>query len=133
MTEDNALHMLLLLRRTAAMTTRQLAYLATLAAEYRVMEVRLRSLDDAFAEFKSYLSMPGFQMNILLPAMITNAGHLPRNPVAWPDDLRAKIEVQVERWKAQKATVDHLTAMLEASNQAMGVPDDSFDQHESDF
>lgn len=96
------------------------------------MESQLRRLDDTYAEFKSYLSLPGFQTNILLPAMITNAGHVPKNPIAWPDELREKIESQVQRWRAQKGVLEQIARLLEASNQAMGVPEDSFDYDNDD-
>ena len=128
--ENDAIHLLLLLRRTAALSPPQLAYLRALAADYATMEAQLRRLDDAYAEFKSYLSVPGFQMNILLPAMITNAGHVPRNPVAWSDELREKIECQVLRWRAQRSVLEQVGTLLEASNEAMGVPEDGFDDEE---
>ena len=131
--ENDATHTLLLLRRAASMSSRQLAHLDTLAADFRAMENELRELDESFAEFKSYMSMPGFQMNILLPAMIANAGHIPKNPVAWTDELRLRIECQVGRWRGQKGVVEQIKALLEGSNEAMAVPDDSFDELGSDF
>ncbi|KAH7552210.1 hypothetical protein J3E72DRAFT_248099 [Bipolaris maydis] len=131
--ENDAVHMLLLLRRAASLSAAQLAYLHALASDYRSMEAQLRRLDDVYAEFKSYLSVPGFQMNILLPAMVTNAGHVPRDPVAWTDELREKIECQVQRWRAQRDAIEQVGEILEASNQAMGVPDDSFDELGSEF
>ncbi|EUC27984.1 hypothetical protein COCCADRAFT_110333 [Bipolaris zeicola 26-R-13] len=131
--ENDAIHKLLLLRRAASLSGPQLAYLDTLAKDYRAMEQQLRRLDDAYAEFKTYLSVPGFQMNILLPAMVTNAGHVPRDPVAWTDELREKIEFQVQRWKGQRDAVEQVGEILEASNEAMGVPDDSFDELGSEF
>lgn len=97
------------------------------------METELHELDNAFGEFKAYMSIPGFQMNILLPAMITNGGHVPRNPVAWSDELRVRIECHVERWQSQKKVVEQVRMLLDASNEAMAVPDDSFDELGSDF
>ncbi|EUC47298.1 hypothetical protein COCMIDRAFT_90542 [Bipolaris oryzae ATCC 44560] len=131
--ENDAIHMLLLLRRAASLSTAQLAYLHALAKDYRHMEQQLRRLDDVYAEFKSYLSVPGFQMNILLPAMVTNAGHVPRDPVAWTDELREKIEVQVQRWRGQREALEQVGEILEASNEAMGLPDDGFDELGSEF
>ena len=97
------------------------------------MESALHELDNAFGEFKAYMSLPGFQMNMLLPAMITNAGHVPQNPVAWSDELRVRIECHVERWQSQKKVVEQVRMLLVASNEAMAVPDNSFDDLESDF
>jgi hypothetical protein len=97
------------------------------------MEQQLRDLDDTYSEFKSYMTMPGFQRNILLPAVIRNAKDVPRNPVAWPDELREQIECQVARWRTQEGVVQQVRRLLDASNVAMAVPDDSFDELGSDF
>jgi hypothetical protein len=97
------------------------------------MEQQLRDLDDAYSEFKSYMTMPGFQMNILLPAVIRNAKRVPRNPIAWSDELRESIECQVARWRTQEVVVEQIRRLLQASNVAMAVPDDSFDELGSDF
>ncbi|KAI4954035.1 hypothetical protein J4E91_001744 [Alternaria rosae] len=132
-TENDAVTTLLLLRRTASLSASQLTYLHSLHSAYQTMESALRDLDEAYSEFKSYMNMPGFQMNILLPAMIRNTKNIPRNPVAWSDELRAKIEGLVERWQGQREVVEKIRGMLESSNVAMAVPDDSFDELGSDF
>ncbi|EFQ93726.1 hypothetical protein PTT_08789 [Pyrenophora teres f. teres 0-1] len=131
--EDEATSLLLLLRRAAALSPTQTHHLETLAANYRSMEDELHELDNAFGEFKAYMSLPGFQMNILLPAMISNADHVPRNPVAWSDELRVRIECHVERWQSQRRVVEQVRMLLAASNEAMAVPDDSFDELDSEF
>ncbi|EDU48896.1 F-box-like multi-domain protein [Pyrenophora tritici-repentis] len=131
--EDEAITLLLLLRRAAALSPTQTHHLETLAANYRSMENELHELDNAFGEFKAYMSLPGFQMNILLPAMIRNADSVPRNPVAWSDELRVRIECHVERWQSQRKVVEQVRMLLAASNEAMAVPDDSFDELGSDI
>ncbi|KAF1834713.1 hypothetical protein BDW02DRAFT_579392 [Decorospora gaudefroyi] len=128
--ENDAVGLLLLLRREAAMSTQQVAYLRQLGSDNLAMEAELLELDQAFGEFKSYLSMPGFQTSLLIP--IVNRGRIPKNPIAWPDDLRIRIEQQVEQWKSQKRTIEQMMTLLEASNTAMAVPDDSFDSLGSD-
>jgi hypothetical protein len=129
--ENDATKMLLLLRRQAAMSGKQIAYLHQLALDFAEMEIEMQDLDQAFSEFKSYMSMPGFQMSILMPVM--NPGTIPKNPIAWPDDLRMKIEHHVERWKSQKRVIQQMKTLLEASNTAMAIPDDSFEDLSSDF
>jgi hypothetical protein len=79
------------------------------------------------------MSMPGFQTTILLPSMINNAKRVPRNPVAWSDELRQKIECQVARWKQQRDVMEKVRALLEGSCEAMAVPEDGFDELGSDF
>jgi hypothetical protein len=129
--ENDATSQLLLLRRRAALSTSQIAYLQQLSQDYMSMEEEMQDLDQAFGEFKSYLSMPGFQMSILMPVM--NPGTVSKNPIAWTDDLRMKIEHHVERWQSQKEVVEQMKTLLQASNTAMAVPDDSFDDLSSDF
>ncbi|KAF1940056.1 hypothetical protein EJ02DRAFT_350879 [Clathrospora elynae] len=129
--ENDATNLLLLLRREASMSISQVAYLHQLSTDYQTMDKELVELDQAFGEFKTHMAMPGFQMSILMPVM--NPCQIARNPIAWPDKLRAKIEGQVERWKSQKKVVEQIALLLEASNVAMAVPDDSFDDLESDF
>ena len=129
--EDDATSQLLLLRRRAALSTSQIAYLQQLSQDYMSMEEEMQDLDQAFGEFKSYLSMPGFRMSILMPVM--NPGTVSKNPIAWTDDLRMKIEHHVERWQSQKKVVEQIKTLLQASNTAMAVPYDSFDDLSSDF
>jgi hypothetical protein len=129
--ENDATSQLLLLRRRAALSTSQIAYLQQLSLDYLEMEQEFQHLDEAFGEFKSYLSMPGFQMSILMPVM--NPGKVSKNPVAWTDDLRMKVEHHVERWKSQRKVVEQMKTLLQASNTAMAVPNDSFDDLSSDF
>ncbi|KAG9191328.1 hypothetical protein G6011_09416 [Alternaria panax] len=131
--EDNSICVLLLLRRTAALTSTQLSYLHNLHTTYLSLESSLRSLDETYTEFKSYLSMPGFQTNILLPYAISNARGLPRNPVAWSDELRLRIECQVKRWEAQGEVLEKVRELLEGSCEAMAAPEDGFDELGSDF
>jgi hypothetical protein len=129
--ENDATATLLLLRREASMSAQQIAYLHYLAADYAAMNTELSELDEAFGEFKTYMSVSGFQMNILMPAMLQ--GRIARNPIAWTDELRAKVELQVQRWKGQKKNIETMKELLQASNTALALPEDSFDELGSDF
>ena len=129
--ENNATDLLLLLRREASMTSRQMASLRQLASDYEAMDSEIRSLDQAFREFKSNLAMPGFQLSVALPGL--SPRRLPRNPISWPDEQLAIVEAQVRRWKSQKKVIDEMKALLTASNMALAVPEDSFGTQDSDF
>jgi hypothetical protein len=131
--ENDAVSTLLLLRRTASLSAAQLTYLSNLHTSYLAMESALLALDDIYAEYKAYMTLPGFHMNVLLPAHVRNAQHVPRNPVAWTDELRASVEALVGRWKGQEGVVQRVSGLLEASCEAMALPDDSFDEVGSDF
>ncbi|KAL1797974.1 hypothetical protein ACET3X_004580 [Alternaria dauci] len=131
--ENVAISVLLLLRRTAALSPSQLSYLRDLHATYQALESSLRALDATYTEFKSYMSIPGFQTTILLPSMISNAKSVPGNPVAWSDELRVRIECQVARWKQQAGVMEKVRGLLEGSCEAMAAPEDGFDELGSDF
>ncbi|KAH7371034.1 hypothetical protein BKA66DRAFT_444437 [Pyrenochaeta sp. MPI-SDFR-AT-0127] len=117
--ENDATGLLLLLRREAALTHRQLAYLHQLASDYEAMDSEMHALDQAFREFKSHLAMPGFQLSVSLPGL--NPRRLSRNPISWPDDLRTKVEEQVGKWKAQRQVIDQMKCLLAASNMALSI------------
>lgn len=113
------------------MNSRQLAYLRQLALDYEAMHTDMDDLDQAFREFKGHLSLPRFNLSVSLPGL--NPCRPARNPISWPDDLRAKVEVQIGKWKSQKHTIDGMKALLSVSNIALTLPDDSFDDLGSDF
>ncbi|KAF1847065.1 uncharacterized protein K460DRAFT_383581 [Cucurbitaria berberidis CBS 394.84] len=129
--ESDAINLLLLLRREAAMTSRQLAYLRQLALDYEAMDTDIQELDQDFDDFKSHLSLPGFELSHSLPALSPRT--LPRNPISWPDDLMAMVEEQVGKWKLQKNTIEQMKTLLSASNIRLTLPEDSFDDLGSDF
>ncbi|CAN9245741.1 unnamed protein product [Alternaria alternata] len=131
--EEDAIRTLLLLRRTASLSPSQLTYLQTLHATYQSLESSLRSLDATYTEFKSYMSMPGFQTTMLLPSMISNAKNVPGNPIAWSDELRLQIECQVARWRQQSGVMEKVKGLLEGSCEAMAAPEDGFDESGSEF
>ncbi|CAO2655294.1 Nn.00g103580.m01.CDS01 [Neocucurbitaria sp. VM-36] len=129
--ENDATNLLLLLRREASMNSRQLSYLRQLALEYEAMDVEVHELDQAFKEFKSHLSLPGFHFSVSLPGL--DPCKPARNPLSWSDDLIAKVEAQVGKWKSQKQTIEKIKGLLSVSNEALTLPDDSFDDLGSDF
>lgn len=129
--EDHATQVLLLLRREASMSTAQLAHLHKLSAEYTQLQQDMAVLDRAFAEFKRHLTMPEFDFSIPLRAL--HPFRVDRNPISWPDELRAEIEALLCKWRAQKQVIEQMQSLLAASNDALTVPENSFDDLGSDF
>ncbi|KAF2851404.1 hypothetical protein T440DRAFT_62974 [Plenodomus tracheiphilus IPT5] len=129
--ENEATALLLLLRREAAMTPQQIASLQQLAVDYETMKEEISELDTAFREFKSHLSLSGLTWSASLP-MLSVEQH-PRNPIAWPDQVLKDIEDLVRKWKSQKKVVSQMKMLLNSSNLAMTLPEDSFDNISSDF
>jgi hypothetical protein len=128
--EDLAIDVLLLLRREAALTSRQLAYLRQLHREFQTMQNEIKGLNDGLCDFTAHLSLPGSDFTAILSRSDSN---IPPNPVAWPDDLRASVEERVGKWKSQRKVMAQISALLSASNEALAVPEDSFDDLGSDI
>lgn len=129
--ENDATRLLLLLRREAIMTPAQRAHLQQLARDYRTMNEDVSELEHVFSDFKEHLSLSGSRMSVSLPLLDTC--NVPRNALAWSDDLRANIEDVVGNWRSQKKVLEQLKALLTASNLALEVPEDTFDHTDSDF
>lgn len=123
--ESTAANMLLLLRREAAMSNRQVAYLHQLNEDRQAMEREVQALEEVFKEFKDHMSRPGYEFT--LPLSSSSDSALPQNPIAWPDDMRISIEDRVAKWKSQRLVIKQIHTLLSASNQALAVPQCSFD------
>lgn len=129
--EDTATSMLLVLRREAAMTDKQIAYLHQLNEDNRTMESEMQELERQFKDFKAHLSRLEYQISLPFPT--SSDFSLPRNPIAWSDDIRVSIEERVGKWKSQKKVINQIQSLLIASNEALGIPEDSFDDLSSDI
>lgn len=127
--ENEATSLLLFLRRQATLSPKQIAHLHQLATDYETMKTEVKELDKAFREFKSHLTMSGLQWNVSLPML--SPEQYPHNPIAWPDDVIADMEDLVGKWKAQKKVLSQMKMLLDSSNLAMSVPEDSFDDNMS--
>jgi hypothetical protein len=127
--EDRAINAILLLRREAAMTVKQIAYLHQLDEDRQTMEEEIDKLSKSFDEFTRLLK-PHMQYSYEMPILTED---LPSNPIAWPDDIRGKVEERVIKWKSQRAVIRKLSAFITSSNEALAVPEDSFDDLESDI
>ena len=131
-TENDATSTLLLLRREAGMSQPQIAHLYRLAADLHALNAQMRVLEEAFAEFRNNMTLSGCVLSLAFPGL-DDAWRVPRNPVAWSDELRAKVEGLVGKWIAQKEMMERIQGLFDASNVALGVPDDGFDDLDSEF
>lgn len=57
---------------------------------------------------------------------------IPLSPFAWSDILRRTEEKRVNRWKLQRKNMQQVMLLLEASVEAVSMPEDAFDELESD-
>lgn len=122
--ENVAVKALLFLRREAGMSIDYIAHLHQLRKDMRTMEAEMSELEEEFNTFKAHIR-PGFAFSIPVPTPMDDI--VPHNPIAWPDDLRERIEDRVMKWRSQRKIMDQMRALLTSSNEAMAVPEDSFD------
>ncbi|KAH7384183.1 hypothetical protein DE146DRAFT_622149 [Phaeosphaeria sp. MPI-PUGE-AT-0046c] len=122
--ENVAVNALLFLRREASMSTDHIAHLHQLNKNLQTMEADMSELEEDFHRFKAHM-FPGFTFSIPLPTQMDD--QMPHNPIAWPDSLRERIEGRVMKWMSQRKAMDQMRALLASSNEALEVPEDSFD------
>lgn len=122
--EDHAVATLLLLRREAALTATQLASLRQLDDDRQTMDKEITKLSKNFNEFTAHLK-PTSEFSFMMP--MYGEDDIPRNPIAWTDDLLAKIEGRVGKWKSQRKVIWQVQALLSSSNEALAIPEDTFD------
>jgi hypothetical protein len=128
--ENNAVNALLFIRREAAMTTKYIAHLRQLKNDLETMEADIDNLGTEFETFKAHLSSR-YAHSIAIP--IQPDEYVPYNPILWPDELCQRIEKRVSTWRSQKKVIQQMHALLASSNQALAVPEDSFDDLGSDI
>ncbi|KAH7083713.1 hypothetical protein FB567DRAFT_447107 [Paraphoma chrysanthemicola] len=122
--EDMTMNALLLFRREAAMSSKQISSLRQLDHDRQAMEEEMEQLDQTFRQFRSHMTS-GIEFGIDLPTRMEDS--LPRNPIAWPDELCVAVEERVSKWKSQRRVIRQVHALLSSSNEALAVPEDSFD------
>ena len=128
--EDISINKLLLLRREAAMTPKQIAYLHRLDQDRQTMDEDIKTLTKEFNAFTGHLK-PSMEYSLAIP--LDGKNNVPRNPIAWPDDLRETIQGRVGKWKSQRNVMRQMHVLLSSSNEALAVPEDSFDDLESEL
>jgi hypothetical protein len=112
------------------MNPKQKAYLHQLNEDRQTMDKEIAELTKNFDQFKSLLKP---ELRFSFGASLHPEGIVPRNPIAWPDDFRATIESRVNKWKSQRAVIRKISALITSSNEALTVPENSFDDLESDI
>lgn len=128
--ENIAIDALLILRRQAAMSPDDIAHIYQLSEDLKTMETEWKDLEQEFEEFRTHM-FPGFAYNI--PVSTSPEEQVPYNPIAWPDELHAQIYERVSKWRSQKKVMAQMRALLASSNQALSIPENSFDDLGSDI
>jgi hypothetical protein len=128
--ESIATDALLFLRRKAAMSPEDVAHMYQLSEDFKTMEAEWKVLEQEFEKFRTHL-FPGFAYNI--PVSTSPEEKVPYNPIAWPDELRSRIYDRVSKWRSQKKVMDQMRRLLASSNEALAVPEDSFDDLSSEI
>jgi hypothetical protein len=128
--ENIAIDALLFLRRKSALSNEDIAHMHQLSEDLKTMEAEWKELEQEFEEFRTHM-FPGFAYNISVSTAPDET--IPYNPIAWPDELRARIHKRVSKWTSQKRVMKQMRTLLTSSNQALAVPEDSFDDLGSDL
>jgi hypothetical protein len=119
--EDDAARVLMLLRREAAMTPKELSSLKQLVLDRDTM---VQDLNNLIIQFKNWTNM---MYDAPVEEWAIDETHLPRNPIEWTDETIAKEEQQVRRWKNEEVARGMLEDLLRNSMEHMSVPEDAFD------
>jgi hypothetical protein len=130
--EDDAIKILMMLRRQASMSTKELVSLKQLAIDRKTMARELESIDTTFSSWKKNLYGDATQqiqvihldMNLLVAA---------ENPLFWDEKTTRMIGERVSKWRTQKSTIEQVVALLIASNEVLEIPEDAFDDIGSQF
>lgn len=112
------------------MSNEHIANMYQLSEDLKTMETEWKELEQEFEEFRTHM-FPGFAYNISVSA--SPEENVPYNPIAWPDELRIRIHDRVSKWRSQKSAMKQMRALLASSNQALAIPEDSFDDFSSDI
>lgn len=133
--EHSAARVLLLLRRTAALSAKQIAHLEQLSEDYNDLVSMMNGLARSVQTVQSQLVRRS-QQEVLyheVPQQYLESQRVPINPITWPDSLRADIESRVQKWRAQRDVLEQMQALMVVSQEALAVPEDAFDMMDSDF
>ncbi|KAF2678542.1 hypothetical protein K458DRAFT_446332 [Lentithecium fluviatile CBS 122367] len=126
--EDDAIQILTLLRKEASMSRDEITSLEQLRKDRLEMERDLEAMSTAFGDWRSKLFgvSAGLARSSTLPK-------LPPKLAAWSDELKAREEARVKTWQTQRRAIGQLALVLNGSIEAMSLPEDAFDDCESDL
>lgn len=129
--ESDAVRVLLLLRREAFLSDSQIKHLWQVASDHKSMLLSMDTLSNLLRNLKRQLVLPGHSR--VYEMVINQQNTLPINPIAWSDELRADVELRVQKWKATRGLIEQMQALLVTSEETLAIPDDVFDAMDSEF
>ncbi|KAF2260373.1 hypothetical protein CC78DRAFT_28721 [Lojkania enalia] len=125
--EDDAARVLMRLRREATLSLKKLSHLQQLAKERENMAKEHQTMSNLFAAWKKNIYSMG---PIIWRSSLQEK--VPINPTAWTEDIIAREERRINRWRSQQKTIEQLMLVLESSNATMEI-EDSFDNPTGEF
>ncbi|KAH6878866.1 hypothetical protein BKA58DRAFT_398862 [Alternaria rosae] len=127
--ERNAVQTLMLLRREASMSIRERSALYTMKEERVMMHREVTEVDEQFKKWQeSLLGLPNLSL-----VRIEIDHDVDPNPMTWFKEVMDRESQNLIRWKAQKQTIAHIKAYLDATNAAASIAEDDFDEDDDDF
>lgn len=125
--EDEALELLTRFRREASMSTKELVYLRQLASDRKRLSSEVSALNCSISSWQSTM------FNVTIDPVSPPLPFLPNDPLEWTDGERKQEELRVQKWKSQKTVLEKISELMDASREAMTVPEDAFDELGSDI
>jgi hypothetical protein len=133
--ERDAVRFLLLQRRAAAMSAREIAHLNQLAEDYEELVNTVNTIAGRAKTLQSHLVRRTDQAMVHeeVAQAVLDYHRIPTNPIAWAEKLREDIEKRVRKGKAQKDILERMQALMSDSMEALAPPEYVFDAMDSDF
>lgn len=125
--EDEALELLTRFRREASMSTKELAHLRQLASDRNRLSSEVSVLTSSISSWQSTM------FNVTIDPISLPLPFLPNDPLEWSDEERRQTEWRVQNWKSQKKVIEKISELVDASREAMTLPEDAFDELGSDI
>lgn len=127
--ERNAVQTLMLLRTEASMSIRERRALYTMKEERAMMHREVTEADEQFKKWQEgLLALPS-----LSHGSIEIDHGIDPNPMTWSKEVVDRESQNLVRWKAQKQTIAHIKAYLDATSAAATIAEDDFDDEDDDF
>jgi hypothetical protein len=125
--EDDAAKVLGLLRKEASMSQVEVAYVEQLSKDRSQMERDLDAINSMFGAWKCKLF--GVSAG---PTGSSSLPRLPQNPAAWSIELKIQEQERVKMWRSQREVIRQLGQVLNGSIEVLSLPEDAFDDCDSD-
>ncbi|KAJ4290362.1 hypothetical protein N0V90_010578 [Kalmusia sp. IMI 367209] len=126
--ESNSIALLMKLRREARMSKEEYDRLRQLADDRNRMVIEVNAIERVYAEWRDVgLGETGVRQ------LIFSLPKVPINPFSWSDEVRAAEEKRVNMWKKQQENMQQVVLLLQASIEAVSIPDNAFEDLGSDI